>query len=129
SWQGSTWFRPRTGSLTQAGGALIRTLELERHTDWINAMAVFDGRRAVSGSDNGTLRVWDLESGQTFQALERTSGVTAVAVLDGRRVVSGSSDGTLRVWDLASGQTLQILRVHTGRVNAVAVLDSRRAIS
>jgi len=50
----------------------------------------------------GTLRVWDLESGQTLRTLQcHTDSVTAVALTpDTCRVVSGSHGNTLRVWDL-----------------------------
>jgi WD40 repeat protein len=128
SWQESVWLRPRTGNLAQAGGALVRILE--GHRGRVHAVAVLDGRRVVSGSGDRTLRVWNLESGETLQILEgHTSGVNAVTVLDGGRVLSGSDDGTLRVWDLKSGETLQILEGHTSGVNAVTVLGGRRAIS
>ncbi len=56
-------------------------------------MAVLaDGRRALSGSYEDTLRLWDLETGESLRTLEgHTGGVTAVAVLaDGRRALSGS---------------------------------------
>jgi TIR domain/WD domain, G-beta repeat len=93
-----------------------------------------DGHRIVSVShdENETLRVWDLESGETLRTLEgHTSLVTAVAVTpDGRRVVSASADQTLRVWDLESGQTLRTLESHTDIVTAVAVTpDGRRVVS
>jgi WD40 repeat protein len=130
-WQSWQWLRPLTPSLTQSGGFLIGTLE--GHTDLVQAVAVTpDGRRAVSASSDRTLRLWDLESGQTLRALDGHSGsVQAVAVTsDGRRAVSGSDDGTLRMWDLESGQTLRTLQGHTGPVQAVAVtLDGRRAVS
>jgi len=82
---------------------------LEGHTDAVDAVAVTpDGRRAVSASRDHTLRLWDLESGQTLRTLEdHTAYVLAVAVTpDGRRAVSASFDHTLRLWDLSSGQTL-----------------------
>lgn len=60
-----------------------------------------DGRHVVSGSNDYTLRVWDLATGETKETLQgHTSSVIAVAVTpDGRHVVSGSYDYTLRVWD------------------------------
>jgi hypothetical protein len=91
-----------------------------------------DGRRAVSGSDDKTLRVWDLESGQCLRTLTgHTAGVTSVSVTpDGRRAVSGSRDKTLRVWDLESGQCLRTLQGHSDDVNSVSVTpDGRRAVS
>ena len=93
-----------------------------------------DGRRAVSGSEGGTVRVWDLDTGQQQAKLSGrvgpVRGVRAVAVsADGRRAVSGGwHDGTVRVWDLDTGQ--QRAELNTGRVAAVAVsADGRRAVS
>jgi hypothetical protein len=88
-WRAAPWLCPLTPSLTPPGGPLIRTLQ--GHTSWVNAVAVTpDGRRAVSGSRDNTLKVWDLESGQELATLQgHTDGVKAVAVTpDGRRAVS-----------------------------------------
>jgi WD40 repeat protein len=98
----------------------------------VTAVAVTpDGGRVVSGSLDNTLRVWDLESGETLRTLQgQTSSVTAVALTpDGGRVVSGSWDNTLRVWDLESGETLRTLQGHTGPVHAVAVTPDGRVVS
>ena len=62
----------------------------------------------ISGSDDGTVRVWDLATGAPVgdPFTGHSGGVRAVAAaeLDGRPVViSGSSDQTVRVWDLATG--------------------------
>jgi WD40 repeat protein len=125
---GTPWLRPRKANLTKPGGALIRTIDHPKGTP--QALAMLSKSRAVTGSDDGTLRVWDVENGQTLQILKGHSRqVRAVAVLDSRRVVSGSDDTTLRVWDVESGQTLQVLQGHSDLVYAVAVLDSRRVVS
>jgi len=67
-----------------------------------------DGRRAVSGSWDKTLRVWDLQTGQSIRTLEgHTNWVWAVAIApDGLRAVSGSVDKTLRLWDLQTGRQI-----------------------
>ena len=96
-------------------------------------MAVLaDGRRALSGSGDQTLRLWDLETGETLRTLQgHRSSVYAVAVLaDGRRALSGSDDTTLRLWNFKTGATLRTLEGHTDGVSAVAVLaDGSRALS
>ena len=70
----------------------------------------------VSGSDDTTLRVWDLEGSQLLRVLEgHTSWVNAVALsADGKYAVSGSDDGTLRFWDLEGNQQPRLLMGHTG---------------
>src|SRR5262249_7198499 len=80
-------------------------------TEWVNAVAVTaDGRRALSGSGDETLRWWDLATGRCLRVLEgHTYGVDAVAVTaDGRRALSGCGLGTLRWWDLATGRCLAL---------------------
>ena len=64
-----------------------------------------DGRLAVSGSEDRTVKVWDLMSGTERATLAgHTGSVDAVAMApDGRLAVSGSEDRTLRIWDLKRG--------------------------
>jgi WD40 repeat protein len=91
-----------------------------------------DGRRAVSGSCDKTLKVWDLETGDEVLVLAGHSDwVYAVVVTpDGRRVVSASGDETLKVWDLETGDEVRTLAGHSDCVYSVAVTpDGRRAVS
>ncbi len=91
---------------------------LTGHRDEVWAVAVTeDGRLAVSGSKDTTLKVWNLSttgvapnSEQAMLTLEgHTKWVTDVAITpDGRLAVSASTDCTLRVWDLEQGTTLAI---------------------
>jgi WD40 repeat protein len=103
------------------------------HVGEVWAVAVSaDGRHALSGSEDRTLRCWDLHSGACTHVLEGHTGrVSAVAVsADGRHALSGSADGTLRCWDLDSGSCDLVLQGHTGRVSAVVVsADGRHALS
>ena len=104
---GRPWLCPRFGSLTPPGGPLRQILV--GHSHRVEAVAFLPaGRRALSGSRDATLRLWDLETGETLQTLEgHTDGVSAVAVLaDGSRALSGSDDHTLRLWDLETGARL-----------------------
>jgi eukaryotic-like serine/threonine-protein kinase len=61
-----------------------------------------DKRLAVSGSNDGTVRVWALPEGRLLAELTgHGKWVRGVAFHpDGRQVASASADGTVRVWDL-----------------------------
>ena len=91
-----------------------------------------DGRSALSGSDDCTLKLWDLATGQprlTFTG--HTGAVSAVAIFpDGRAALSGSTDGTLRLWDLTTGQPRPVFAEHEGPVYALAITpDGRHVLS
>jgi WD40 repeat protein len=121
---------PQTASLREVD-ALVRTLT--GHMGRVTRVAVTpDGSRAVSASEDRTLKVWDLVRGVELHALMgHTRSVHSVALTpDGNQAVSASEDETLKVWDLASGRVLRTLTGHTGGVNGVAVTpDGSRAIS
>ena len=84
----------------------------------------------MSGSEDGSLAVWDLVSGQRLHTIKgHQASVSSVAAIpDSRRVVSGSDDGTVAVWDLESGTRIQQLSAEHGRVTSVAVSPNGRCI-
>jgi WD40 repeat protein len=96
----------------------------------VAALVLPDGTPvAVTGSDDATVRVWNLATGQPLgePVTGHTYTVTAVAALvlpDGTPVaVTGSLDAKVRVWNLATGQPLgPPLTGHTRTVRAVAAL-------
>ena len=122
-WPASAAYNPRP--------ALLRTLE--GHSSIVHSVSVTSGgRRAVSGSGDHTLRLWDLVSGACLGTLKgHRNNVSSVSVTpDGRRAVSGSWDKTLRVWDLESGACLRTLKGHKGWFESVSVTpNGRRAVS
>src|SRR5262249_29392342 len=65
-----------------------------------------DGRTALSGGHDRTVRVWDLGTGRCAAVLEgHTAWVSSVAVSgDGRTAVSGGADGAVWGWDLGDGK-------------------------
>ena len=125
------WLRPIFPTLYPPGGPLVRTLT--GHSDWVRAVSVTpDGTRAISASDDQTLKVWDLSTGEEVRTLTgHSGGVTAVSVTpDGTRAISASDDQTLKVWDLSTGEEVRTLTGHSGGVTAVSVTpDGTRAIS
>lgn len=73
-----------------------------------------DGRRALSGSLDGTVRLWDLKTGEELRCYRgHRLGVNAVTVSpDGSLAASAGQDGTIRLWELdGSAEVLTCLEV------------------
>ncbi|MEZ4862433.1 MAG: BTAD domain-containing putative transcriptional regulator [Caldilineaceae bacterium] len=70
------------------------------------------GRHLVSGCADGTLRIWDVQSGATIHQLSgHTAPVTAIAInLDDHTFATNSFDLTIRLWDLTTGACLHVER-------------------
>ncbi|XP_042105223.1 WD repeat-containing protein 86 isoform X4 [Ovis aries] len=83
---------------------------------WVEeAMA---GGLLVTGSTDGTAKVWQVASGCCHQTLRGHTGAVLCLVLDapGRTAFTGSTDATVRAWDILSGQQLRVFREHQGSV-------------
>jgi WD40 repeat protein len=76
------------------------TYTLEGHSDGVNSVVFsLHGSRIASGSDDNTVRVWDVQTGQCQHTLKGHSDRVSSVVFshDGSRVASGSNDKTVRV--------------------------------
>jgi len=81
-----------------------------------------DGKTLASGDYNGTIRLWDVESGNQLHTLEgHANEVRSVAwSSDGKTLASGSYPKTIILWDAQSGTKLRTLEGHTYTVASVA---------
>jgi hypothetical protein len=114
------------GQLALAGSRYDATSEI------ILRLPPFPRKEAPAGSENNTIKVWNLNTGADVGRLTgHTDLVASVAFSpDGRRVLSGSFDGTMRLWDVAKEQEIRLFQGRTGWVTCVAFCpDGRRAIA
>lgn len=106
-------FYDNTSYATGSSGSSIRLWDVSHHSAQsllilsghigsVNAAAFSpNGNRLISGSDDTTIRLWDMNAEETYAILRgHTGNVTAVEFSRGMSlIVSGSEDMTVRVWD------------------------------
>ncbi|KAJ7257657.1 WD40 repeat-like protein [Mycena rebaudengoi] len=120
---------PTVVSILRSGRLLSRI----QHDDWVHSVAFsLDGLRAISGSSDKTIRIWDVSTGKQLQQLDGHDDLVHSVGFssDGSRAISGSGDKTIRIWDVSTGKQLQQLDGHDDEVNSIAFSsDGSHAIS
>ncbi len=108
---------------------------LSEHSSWVHGLALLQGHSAAvfglaftpdsrhlfSGGEDGSLRLWDVESGQCVRVLQ---GYAACLYdvdwsPDATQLVSGGTDTLVTVWEVASGMLRGVLRGHRWTVSGV----------
>jgi WD40 repeat protein len=71
-----------------------------------------DDRFALSGGEDGLIKLWDLASRREMRVFRgHTDQVASVAFSpDGRLALSGGEDGNLKLWEIATGKELRNFR-------------------
>lgn len=104
---------------------------LKGHTNWVEDVSFSpDGKTLASGGLDGTIRIWNSETGKQGQSFMENSfandlaaqsaAVTVVTFYsDGVVLASGHKNGSIRLWDLVTGKPIQTLRKHAGAVSSI----------
>ena len=97
--------------------------KFEGHTDVVfGVIHLRGGQRIITCSDDGSLRVWNLESGKQIgdDWRDGDSGVFTIALSpDRKEIVSGSRDGWVRFWDIDTGKLIIRWMAHTDIISSL----------
>jgi len=86
-------------------------LTLEGHTSSVTSLGFQrDVRYLYSGSEDGTVKLWDLRSPTFSRSFDCKAPVNSVALHPNKpEIVSGDSNGSVKVWDLGSSRCINDL--------------------
>ncbi|KAG2758269.1 WD40 repeat-like protein [Suillus brevipes Sb2] len=112
-------------SKKQETTAEVTPIKTRGHTGQVGGVVHLPGgQQIITCSRDGSLRLWDLESGTQIgedwrDDEAKEAGVNSIALSpDGKTVVSGNNDGKMRLWDIETG-IIVAKWGHTYRVTSV----------
>ncbi|KAJ8129608.1 hypothetical protein O1611_g4022 [Lasiodiplodia mahajangana] len=100
----------------------MRHQTLKGHTGRVTGIAFASNSLLVSGSDDGTIGLWDVTTGVRQQTIEPQKGaIWAVAVSpDGKTLASSTSrDWTVSLWNVGDGAHIRSLEGHNSYVRSI----------
>ncbi len=95
---------------------------LDEHRDGVRTIDLsFDGKTIASGSNDHTVKLWDVASRKNMATLIGHSDevLTVAFNNDASILASGSKDKTIILWDVSTGEQINRLNENTYRVNSL----------
>lgn len=90
-----------------------------------------DGKTLASGSQEGTVKLWDVATRRALATLKGGAGnVASIAFApDGKVLAVGSTDGTIKLWDVATRRQVAALKGHSKWVTSVVFAPDGKTLA
>ena len=111
-------------------GAILRKMQVPIVTYAVTFSP--SGTRIASGGDDGSVILWDAQSGEPVRAVKGHRGNVRVVAFspDGQTLLSGGFDHKLKLWSAERGGFIRDLDGHQGWIRAVSFApDGKRIMS
>ncbi|MFD8607071.1 protein kinase [Streptomyces globisporus] len=106
-------------------GRVIRTVEVYEHGDTAFALASDGHILLTAGHQDGSVRLWDVDSGDVRQVLPGFGDASEIRCVflttDGRRAATVGHKNAIALWDLDTGRCVSTLAPRTTAARAMAL--------
>jgi WD40 repeat protein len=90
----------------------INTLNTE-HSDWIRCIIVISNDRLISGSNDSTIKVWNMNDNSLITSLtgHKDQMRCLVSLEHDNRLVSIADDNTYKIWDMNTYNCIKTIKL------------------
>ncbi|MEQ8755620.1 MAG: WD40 repeat domain-containing protein [Coleofasciculus sp. G1-WW12-02] len=139
---------PRSHSLSPSSGnaALIAATPTQQwqdakllrnikgHADAVGAIAISqDGQLLATGSDDQTIKLWNLNTGQPLRTFSGHSDqITALAISPNAEILvsgGGIEDGSIKLWNLKTGELINTFQKKEGMIPSLAITPDGKTLA
>ena len=111
-------------------GGVLSLNFTDMHTANINALQTIDNTTIASGSDDGTIKIWNIETGSNLSTIDLASSVLSLELLPKGNLASASADQLINSFNLVdSSQTIGEIGNHSNKINGLELLENSAAFA
>jgi WD40 repeat protein len=101
----------------------------KEHNGRINCLIKISDGKIISGGQDTTIKVWDIEQKKSIFTLNgHTSMIWDIKELPDNKIISASDDNTSKIWDLKSQKEICTLFASHRHVSAIVLLNNDKII-
>ena len=101
----------------------------KEHNGRINCLIRLSDGKIVSGGQDSTIKVWDIEKKQSIFTLKgHTSMIWDIKELPDNKLISASDDNKSKIWDLNAKKEVCTLYTSQRHISAIAILNNDKII-
>ena len=116
-----SFYLNKTDTLSKNCGELIKSFD--KHSGCITSIQVDEkSNKLISGSENGTIKIFNLETGECLKTLKENQ-LSVILLLPNDRFISSSLDARFNMWNLNSYKCLFNYRFQTASVSSFCLIS------
>jgi WD40 repeat protein len=99
-----------------------------QQSEWVYGLDQIDEDTLVSGSEDKTIHIWQISTGQTLNTINVSDSVYSVKSLSNGLITCGLNRN-IKIYEYSTGNLTRTLKGHSNRVYSLEILNERFMVS